>query len=241
MKRILNTLKEKWPEYILEILVITVGIFGAFLLNSWNDKVKSRNQQAAFLTNILSNLEEDKVQLDSLVKFAGDVIERTDKLIDSYKKQKLDVDYATSSLGLMAIEKNFNGYRSGMDALVNSGLIELMPTDLRFELELYYEKSEDLNTRQSMSNEYIRDFYEPHIFEYYAEYLVQMDAFSIRQMYLDDTRESKKIDEEKFLNDRLAEVHIIIRNVQTKVEEDLYGKLIEVNQDLQSRIQLLLE
>ena len=68
-----------------------------------------------------------------------------------------------------------------------------------------------------------------------------MDAFSIRQMYLDDTRESKKIDEEKFLNDRLAEVHIIIRNVQTKVEADLYGKLIEVNQDLQSRIQLLLE
>lgn len=62
MKRIVSAFKEKWPYYILEVLVIMIGILGAFGLNSWKEERINRTKEKELLIqikeNILRNMEE---------------------------------------------------------------------------------------------------------------------------------------------------------------------------------------
>ena len=55
MKKILETLNQKWTEYLLEILVIVVGIIVAFTLNNWNEKRK----QASNFDKLIDGLENE--------------------------------------------------------------------------------------------------------------------------------------------------------------------------------------
>ena len=59
MKRILSILKEKWPEYILEILVITIGILGAYALNSWNEQNKAKTLEKEYVFRLIEDLAKD--------------------------------------------------------------------------------------------------------------------------------------------------------------------------------------
>jgi hypothetical protein len=59
MKKILSTLKEKWAEYILEILVITIGILGAYALNSWNEQNKAKTLEKEYVFRLIEDLAKD--------------------------------------------------------------------------------------------------------------------------------------------------------------------------------------
>jgi hypothetical protein len=48
MKRIFTTLKEKWPEYFLEILVLIIGIYGAFELANYGETKNRKKAELKF-------------------------------------------------------------------------------------------------------------------------------------------------------------------------------------------------
>ena len=59
MKRLLTTLRDKWPEYLLEIIVLVIGIYGAFELDRWNENRRASRAEKEQLINVYEALRTD--------------------------------------------------------------------------------------------------------------------------------------------------------------------------------------
>lgn len=82
MKRILTTLSRKWPEYLLEILVITIGIYGAFALDNWNEGKKDRLKEKEVLQRLYDDFLLDEQQLQSRMRLRKMVIKSAQSGLD---------------------------------------------------------------------------------------------------------------------------------------------------------------
>lgn len=82
MKKILSTLSQKWSEYLLEVLVITIGILGAFGLNSWNGNKQKKENIHKVLDFIKEDLSADIIEIDSAMKGYQMILEHLDQIID---------------------------------------------------------------------------------------------------------------------------------------------------------------
>ena len=66
MKKILHTFSQKWPEYLFEIIVLIIGIYGAFSLDNWNENRKDRKEEIVLLIQLQSEFESNLMQLEEL-------------------------------------------------------------------------------------------------------------------------------------------------------------------------------
>lgn len=68
MKRILKLIKQKWPELLIEIFVIIIGIIGAFMLESYRESRSLSKLEDIYLKEILINIKSDKEQLANVIE-----------------------------------------------------------------------------------------------------------------------------------------------------------------------------
>ncbi|MEB2780045.1 hypothetical protein U3A58_06550 [Algoriphagus sp. C2-6-M1] len=72
MKRILTTLNEKWPEYFLEILVLIIGIYGAFELANYGENRARKRTELEILkgcrTELIADLKDININMEDLRK-----------------------------------------------------------------------------------------------------------------------------------------------------------------------------
>jgi len=75
IRRILSTLKEKWPEYFFEIIVLIIGIYGAFELANYGENKNRRRAEIEILkgcrTELIADLAEIDLNMGELRKSKG--------------------------------------------------------------------------------------------------------------------------------------------------------------------------
>ena len=138
MKTIFTILSQKWPEYILEIIVITIGIFGAFTLNNWKETRKNQIFEKEVLTQIKINLERDRETLEEIRISFEKAIKSSDKILQ--KKQGYSENDSTKYwLGDIVQFDRFQPLTNAYEMLKSKGLDNLSNKKLAFLLGQYYD------------------------------------------------------------------------------------------------------
>ncbi|MEP0986089.1 hypothetical protein [Ekhidna sp.] len=235
MKKIIEHLHAEWYKYILEILVITIGILGAFMLNTWNENRKLQNVAEVHKKVLIQDMKADLVDLKELNKQMEANINSCIRLFRQFKT--LDpIDSNTSNyIVSLILEYNFSPNKTGFNALDNSGGLTLFENELQQKIREYYSLAEKIIARENISNNFIRDKYEPLIFDKYASLWSQSNTFSFSsEQYKDDPRTAPEIDTKSLLSDRPLETLIIARQYQSDTQKSLYQEGIEsINQMLE--------
>lgn len=91
MKRIIETFSHKWPEYLLEVFVLIIGIYGAFAVDNWNEDRKERKIEREYIISIIEDIQSDASNFTRLVS----LFETKEKELDTVLRlfPKLRTEY----------------------------------------------------------------------------------------------------------------------------------------------------
>ena len=139
MKQIFETLAHKWPEYLIEILVITIGILGAFALNNWNEGRQSRMKEEKYLRAIESDLRRDLNDLIYNAKFTGEMQDANSRILSFIKEEKSTYDSLSYDLANILTPLHFLSNTSGYEAILNAGIETIQDDSLRKAIVFHYD------------------------------------------------------------------------------------------------------
>ena len=127
MKRILSTLSQKWPEYLLEILVIVIGIYGAFALEEWNENSKNRRYKQLMVQNIEKEFEINSIQLNNILAYDRQSISACEELLDLINVSEIPIEFQLDSLiNNMYALWSFDPTSGALRSAISSGITLLM-------------------------------------------------------------------------------------------------------------------
>ena len=141
MKRILSTLKDKWPEYILEILVLIIGIYGAFALDEWKEEQNDSKTQTEILIEVRNNLIEDLAAIQDDLTHMDSLRLGAHQIVESLKYNDKPTKKFKENIAKLHVAPHFDPNVSGYKLLVSKGVAIINNDSLRQSITKLFEST----------------------------------------------------------------------------------------------------
>lgn len=143
MKRILTTFSQKWPEYLLEILVLVIGIYGAFALDRWGENKVRKNIEIEILKGCQKELLTDLQDIELNMRELSQSLRSIDIIIAAFENDQLYHDSLAFHFNYTLLPMHFVHSTSSFETLKSKGLDIIRNDTLRSQLIRLYDSQYD--------------------------------------------------------------------------------------------------
>jgi hypothetical protein len=143
MKRILSILKEKWPEYILEILVLIIGIYGAFELSNYGETQTRKRTELEILKSCKTELMADLAEINWNIGELQKSHKALSLILGLLENDGSYHDSLRSHFNYTLLPMHFVHSSSSFETAKSRGLDIISNTDIRTKLISLYDSQYD--------------------------------------------------------------------------------------------------
>jgi hypothetical protein len=147
-----SLLREMWPAYLIEILVIILGITITLGLEAWRESVKERKLEHIYLENLRSDISLDRTGLAHTQVATEKLLQNGVQLLSFIGEPgsgKISTAELTEKVRSILSRPNFRSHDVTFSELKSSGNLHLIENpELKNLLFAYYRQTENIRTLQ---------------------------------------------------------------------------------------------
>ena len=168
MKKIISTLSHKWPEYLIEAIVIVASILGAFALENWSQDNQIKKRSADLLYALKKEYQSNKSQLERGMVLHEYVQHSSHELIRLiHTSEKVPVDTLKSLIARTGWLFTFDPQNSSLTSAISSGDIHAIENEeLKEELLGWIDLSKDVQEEELLAQSNYYSFFYPFTLKY---------------------------------------------------------------------------
>ena len=168
--------ENKFSKYIFyavgEIVLVVIGILIALSINNWNEIRLKSDKEVNVLANIHKEFKENKVQLDTVLKWHKIVHNGCSKIMNLFPiKSKPEPEVLDSLSGYLWDSyggHTFNPSQSSINALISTSSFDIINDEnLRNLLISWNDLVEDYQEEEQRSRNYVWNQYDPYLSKHF--------------------------------------------------------------------------
>ncbi|GAB3935859.1 hypothetical protein [Larkinella terrae] len=164
--KLIRLLREKWPEYVIEILVIIFSITISFILDEWREKQRKEEVEQTYLKGLSSDIKTDQNQLVEVIEETRQILQNVDQLIAA-SRQPLPADSSRQVLNAIRFilkRPRFVAEDATFADLKSTGNMQLMSnSDLKRALFDYYKTYESVTLVENAELDAVTNLVGPYL------------------------------------------------------------------------------